>query len=123
MKKLVEGKWDYSQHAKFYEFRPNYTPQSIAMLVAMITNGEQKPLKVADIGAGTGNLSIMLLEKGLEVVAVEPNDAMREIGEKRTKGQNVQWVRATGLENGLETGAFDWVTFGSSFSVMDRSAG
>ena len=121
MKNLVQGKWDYTQHAKFYKFRPNYTPQSIDMLVALVNGGREK-LKVADIGAGTGNLSIMLLERGLNVVAVEPNDAMREIGEKCTAGQNVQWVRATGLENGLEAGAFDWVTFGSSFSVMDRSA-
>ena len=147
MKKLVEGKWDYSKHAKFYEFRPNYTAQSIDMLFAMVRgkNGgvfgenslnlsensqkfgensqifsEKTPLKVADIGAGTGNLSIMLLERGASVVAVEPNDAMREIGIERTRGANIEWVRATGLENGLQGAEFDWVTFGSSFSVMDR---
>ncbi|TQR60732.1 class I SAM-dependent methyltransferase [Campylobacter troglodytis] len=134
MKKLVEGKWDYSKHAKFYEFRPNYTPQSIDMLVELVggfgckggnlsenSKNSSKALKVADIGAGTGNLTIMLIERGLEVVAVEPNDAMREIGIERTKGQAVKWVRATGLENGLESGDFDWVAFGSSFNVMDRS--
>ena len=125
MKKLVEGKWDYSKHAQFYKFRPNYTPQSIDMLVELVGGFVRKKarnssLRVADIGAGTGNLTIMLLERGLEVVAVEPNDAMREIGIERTKGQNVKWVRATGLENGLKSGDFDWVTFGSSFSVMDR---
>lgn len=118
--KLVENVWDYSKHAKFYEFRPNYAPKSIDMLIALVSKGATS-LKVADIGAGTGNLSIMLCERGLKVVAVEPNDAMREIGIARTKGQNIEWVRATGLENGLESGAFDWVTFGSSFNVMDRN--
>lgn len=117
MEKLVKNEWDYTKHAKFYEFRPNYAPKSIDML-ALLAQGK----KVADIGAGTGNLSIMLLERGFEVVAVEPNDAMREIGITRTKGDKISWVRATGLENGLNSGEFDWVTFGSSFNVMDRNA-
>ena len=119
--KLVENVWDYSKHAKFYEFRPNYAPKAIDMLLALVDSGDKAPLKVADIGAGTGNLSIMLLDKGAEVVAIEPNDAMREIGISRTKGQNIKWIRATGIENGLEGEAFDFVTFGSSFNVMDRS--
>lgn len=121
MKKLVESVWDYSKHAKFYEFRPNYAPKSIDMLMVLARSNANSLLKVADIGAGTGNLSIMLLERGAQVVAVEPNDAMREIGMNRTKGQNIEWIRATGIDNGLESNAFDFVTFGSSFNVMDRS--
>ena len=39
MKKLVENVWDYSKHAKFYKFRPNYTPKSIDMLVALARGG------------------------------------------------------------------------------------
>ena len=30
-------------------------------------------------------------------------------------------MRASGLENGLASEAFDWLTFGSSFNVMDRN--
>lgn len=116
MQKLVAKDWDYSKHAKFYEFRPNYAPKSIDMLLSLT-----KASKVADIGAGTGNLSIMLLERGLKITAVEPNDAMRNIGIERTQGQNIEWIRATGLESGLKDNEFDWVTFGSSFNVMDRS--
>ncbi len=121
MEKIVEQVWDYTKHAKFYEFRPNYAPNTITMLVKLAGGGGQKtPLRFADIGAGTGNLSIMLLERGCEVVAVEPNDAMREIGIERTKGSKIEWVRATGIDSTLSSGDFDWVTFGSSFNVMDR---
>ncbi len=76
----------------------------------------------------------MLLERGLKVVAVEPNDAMREIGIERTKNSaiedvdsnvnfenNIEWVRATGVDSTLKSGEYDWVTFGSSFNVMDRN--
>ena len=127
--KLVQSHWDYTSHAKFYEYRPNYAPATIDMLLKTAKDlykqtdtggGGNTPLKVADIGAGTGNLSIMLLERGCEVVAVEPNDAMREIGIERTKQQAIKWIRAGGLDTGLSSHSFDWVTFGSSFNVLDR---
>lgn len=120
MKKIVEQKWDYTNHAKYYEFRPNYAPESIAMLKMMSQMCRGGGNKVADIGAGTGNLSLMLLDLGLQVDAVEPNDAMREIGIKRTEGRSICWHRALGTETGLESGIYDWVCFGSSFNVMDR---
>ena len=119
MKKIVEQKWDYTKHAKFYEYRPNYAKESVAMLKTMVF--PRGGGLVADIGAGTGNLSLMLLELGLQVNAVEPNDAMREIGIQRTQGMNVKWHRALGTETGLESNKYDWVAFGSSFNVMDRS--
>ena len=124
MEKIVEQNWDYTKHAKFYEYRPNYAPISIDMLKFIVSKnangGGDYRLKVADIGAGTGNLSIMLLERNCQVTSVEPNDAMREIGIERTKNQDIKWVRAIGIESTLEDKTFDWVTFGSSFNVMDR---
>ena len=75
--------------------------------------------KVVDVGAGTGNLSALLVEKGLtNVTAIEPNDAMRSIGEARLK--NVKWIKANSTTTRLSTGEADWVTFGSSFNVADR---
>lgn len=119
--RIVSDEWDYTVHAKYYEFRPNYAKVAIDMLTTLVGGGRSNmPLKVADIGAGSGNLSIMLLEAGAEVSAVEPNDAMREIGIERTRGQNITWSKATGDDSGLPGGAFDWVCFGSSFNVLDR---
>lgn len=118
MEKLVENKWDYTEHAKFYSYRPNYAPKTIDMLISLVG---KKDIKVADIGAGTGNLSIMLLERGCEVVSVEPNDAMREIGINRTRDKNITWIRAVANNTNLENESFDWVTFGSSFDVIDRN--
>lgn len=31
--KLVQNHWDYTSHAKFYEYRPNYAPATIDMLL------------------------------------------------------------------------------------------
>ncbi len=74
----------------------------------------------------------MLLQRGCNVVAVEPNDAMRELGIKATSrnqtdssqfraDSSIEWVRATGIDSTLKSGEYDWVTFGSSFNVMDRN--
>ncbi len=92
------------------------------MLIELLRKSSEKSkIKVADMGAGTGNLSIMLAERGCEVVAVEPNDAMREIGIERTQNMNIQWVRAVSNNSTLDSNSFDWVTFGSSFDVIDRN--
>lgn len=56
-------------------------------------------------------------------MAIEPNDAMREIGIKRTTEdkQNINWIKAAGLNTSLSESEVDWVTFGSSFNVLDQS--
>lgn len=119
---LVKKEWDYSLHAEFYQYRPNYAPKAIDMLVEYV-RPSQGTINVADIGAGTGNLSVMLAERGLKVTAVEPNDPMREIGEKRTADTTIHWVKAEGTHTRLPNKSYDWVTFGSSFNVIDREAG
>jgi ubiquinone/menaquinone biosynthesis C-methylase UbiE len=76
----------------------------------------QKPdFKIADIGAGTGKLTKMLLEKGLSVTAVEPNHAMRAEGIKYTDGFDVSWVAGSAEETGLPDGSLDWILMASSF--------
>ncbi|MDR0677329.1 MAG: class I SAM-dependent methyltransferase [Holosporaceae bacterium] len=121
MEKIVAGKWDYSLNAKFYRHRPNYSPKAIKMLVEYVEVHDKDNFSVADIGAGTGNLTIMLLNEGLKkITAVEPNDEMRKIGEEVTENTTVKWIRATATETTLSN-QYNWVTFGSSFNVIDRN--
>lgn len=126
MQKKIKLVYDFTKQAKFYKYRPNYAPATIDMLMTLVSGCvgggsrcSNPTIKVADIGAGTGNLSVMLLERGCQVVAVA-NDAMREIGLERTNEKDIKWVKAIGVDSTLESNVFDWVTFGSSFSVMDR---
>ena len=113
--------WDYTALADAYLNRPDYADAAIdAMLsVANIKMGD----KVCDIGAGVAHLTLMLAVRELAVTAVEPNDAMRANGIKRTeKWMNVRWLEGTGEQTGQAAQTFDMVTFGSSFNVCDRSA-
>lgn len=114
--------WDYSLQAKYYKFRPSYCEQAIDVLVKWVGARKDKSYTVADIGAGTGNLAIMLLKRGFDVIAVEPNDEMASIGKKETSQfKNIKWIKATGISTALKKESVNWAAFGSSFNVMDRN--
>lgn len=117
----MKTEWDYSTLAVSYVKRADYSHQAIeTMLDKMgIRHGDL----ACDVGAGTANLTILLASKGLAVTAVEPNDAMREIGMNRTEGiVTVRWCAGTGEKTGQPDSTFDMVTFGSSFNVTDRQS-
>ncbi len=110
---------DFSKLAKQYINRPAYNDHLLKTLF-LYTGYLQKPdFRVADVGAGTGKLTKMLLEKGLSVTAVEPNDSMREEGIKFTSGFDVSWKTGSGEDTGLPTANFDWVVMASSFHWTD----
>lgn len=112
--------WDYSGLAKTYDKRADYDSTAWQQFehIAGIRAGAQ----IADIGAGTGKLSKLLLARGHIVSAVEPNDAMRALGSANTAGLCIQWSNATAEETALPTSAFRAVSFGSSFNVVDQQA-
>jgi ubiquinone/menaquinone biosynthesis C-methylase UbiE len=114
----MKTEWDYTNLADAYLKRPDYSDAAIdAMLaIARLQGGS-----ICDVGAGVAHLTLMLAARGYQVTAVEPNDAMRANGAKRTASlSNVHWFEGTGERTGREKGVFDMVTFGSSFNVCDR---
>lgn len=58
---------DYAQH------RPDYPAAAVRWALAPVTADQPK---VLDLAAGTGKLTAVIASLGLEVVAVEPDDAM-----------------------------------------------
>jgi SAM-dependent methyltransferase len=113
--------WDYTELAATYDRRPGYAPGAIDALfeVASLEPGRL----VCDVGAGTGGSARPLLDRGVRVVAVEPNQAMRRRGVARTRGRDgIAWVAAVGEATGLATSCFDLVVFGSSLNVVARGA-
>ncbi len=115
----MKTEWDYSSLADAYLKRPDYSAQALEEIFSIC--GVKKGQDVCDIGAGVAHLTLHLANMGLNVVAVEPNDNMRANGMKRTAEMpNVSWVEANSHETKQEDGAFDFVTFGSSFNVADR---
>ena len=111
--------WDYTTLADAYLKRPDYADAAVDAILSIA--GVRKGSKICDVGAGVAHLTLMLAARGMDVTAVEPNDVMRANGVKRTKElKNVRWRDGTGEQTGEPSQNFDMVTFGSSFTVVDR---
>jgi ubiquinone/menaquinone biosynthesis C-methylase UbiE len=112
--------WDYTNLAEHYIYRPPYAPKAIDWLFDISRVKEADPC--CDIGAGTGALTVELLQRNLKVHAIEPNLAMRRIGEKNTQVfSEVQWMDGTGEKTGQANSQYALVTYGSSFNTTTRS--
>jgi len=111
--------WDYGENAKYYIYRPNYSNEAIDELCEYVSTNKYE-FKVADVGAGTGNLTTMLIDRGLECIAIEPTPEMMKIGIEVTAGRKVEWRNGTGENTGLDLKSIDWFVMGSSFNTTDR---
>lgn len=63
---------------KYARYRPSYPAAAIDLLLQTCNLDDQSV--VADVGSGTGILAKLLLDRGVPVISVEPNDAMRAAG-------------------------------------------
>src|SRR3989338_6856910 len=93
---------DFTGLAQSYSlYRPTYSASVLNCLLSLL----DKPINessFADIGAGTGIWTRMLHEKFPKIIdAVEPNDDMRNQGEKDSRGTAIQWIKGTGENTGL----------------------
>lgn len=89
-----------SRVSNYVKYRPGYPPQVIDYLAKQchLSTGSV----IVDVGAGTGIFTKLLLERGYNVTAVEPNDAMRheadrQLGHYATYQSNNGTAGATGL--------------------------
>lgn len=106
---------DFTSLAKNYaQYRPGYSPFVLEAFQA-IAIGD----KCADVGAGTGIWSRQLARAGLDVTAVEPNDAMREAGMAQNGDMKIAWLKGSAEATGLPDNAFDMVCMASSFHWPD----
>lgn len=117
---MVKQEWDYSYQAKYYRYRPNYDTSAIRYICTDL----DMPATVADIGAGTGNLTLILgnyLDSIDQIHAIEPNKDMMRIGKRATrKWDNISWTNASAERLPLATASYDAVFFGSSFNTTNR---
>ena len=63
--------------ADYAQYRPSYPATAIDRILEGLDNPSQ--LVAADIGAGTGISSRLLAERGVQVLAIEPNAEMRQV--------------------------------------------
>ena len=114
---IYEGTaWYYSR------YRPKYPPSLVRILRENFRlDGTGRLL---DLGCGPGPVAIALAHLFDEVLAMDPDDAMRAEGERiaRERGiGNIQWQFGGSKDLSRELGQFRLVTMGNSFHWMDRA--
>ncbi len=103
--------------------RPGYPAEALNLLLAAPSGAVRVS---ADVGAGTGKMTLQLLERGLDVRVVEPAEAMRaqlaracdEAGH-RVDGERLDVLATTGEETGLESESVDLVVYAQSWHWLD----
>jgi SAM-dependent methyltransferase len=95
---------DYARH------RPGYPPAAIDAVLAGL--GPPAGLVAADVGAGTGISARLLAERGVRVLAIEPNGPMRAAAAAHPR---VEWRDATAETTGLADGSADLVLAAQAF--------
>ena len=108
--------------ASYEAGRPGYPLEAIAwMLQPAHREASQAPLRVADVGAGTGKLTRTLLAAGAEVVAIDPDAAMLEALAAAVPG--VPTLVGTAEALPLPDASVDAVVLGQAWHWVEPLAG
>lgn len=104
--------------ANYIKYRPGYPSEILHLLEKEIGFDQFKD--VADIGSGPGKLSRLFLDNDNLVYGVEPNDEMREAGEKLLKDYiNFISIKGTAEFTTLADRSIDMIVSGQAFHWFD----
>ncbi len=102
----------------YVRYRPSYPREVLDLLETEC--GLTSASVVADVGSGTGILSELFLENGNRVIGIEPNEEMREAGE-RWLGHHPRFTSVAGTAEAttLDDACADLVAAGQAFHWFD----
>lgn len=108
-----------SRVENYAKYRPHY-PRAILQTLTEEC-GLTPESRIADIGAGPGNLAELFLENGNVVYAIEPNPAMREAAEQvLAEYPGVRIMAGHAEATPLPDQSVDFVAAGQAFHWFDR---
>ena len=112
----------FSNRAENYvKYRPAYPPNTILFIEK--TFKLHQDVKIADIGSGTGLFAEPLLQKGYEVVCIEPNEEMRKAGMFRLGHYcNFTSHQCRAEATGLNNHCIDLITVAQAFHWLNPIA-
>src|SRR5436190_3249393 len=105
----------FSSRVEHYlKYRPHY-PKAIIAALQEYTDLSPKHV-IADIGSGTGFSAELFHDHGNLVYGIEPNQAMREAGERYLRAyKNFRSIDGTAEKTGLEDRSIDYIVAGQAF--------
>ena len=119
---------DYTRLARDYAaYRPGYAPRAAGVLVSTAAGSlpveeVAADVRFVDVGAGTGIWTRQVARLGCPTIAIEPNDAMRELGRREAPELGIEWRAGRAEATGLPDASCDLLTMASSFHWTDFDA-
>ena len=106
--------------AIYNKYRSNYPNECIKDIIKEVSNN--KHIVIADIGAGTGKLTKQFLEKGIKVIAVEPNKDMLEVAIKDLSKYDdlFEYKQEPAEKTSIKNNSIDIVTVAQAFHWFDK---
>lgn len=110
----------FSGRASVYaKYRPTY-PQALLDYLYLEVGFNSASL-IADIGAGTGIFSKLLVAKGSNVICIEPNHDMLKVAQRELADfPQSRFIQAPAENTGLASNSVDFITAAQSFHWFDR---
>lgn len=114
----AEMSTSFGRQAATYEAgRPDYPAEAVAWMLEPVADSR---LRVADVGAGTGKLTRVLVELGAQAVAVDPDPEM--LGMLRASVAGIPTFVGSAEHLPLPDGAVDAVVLGQAWHWVDPAA-
>lgn len=105
---------------KYEKYRPSYPNESVSIIMKECNFNLNNDIIIADIGAGTGKFTELLLENNYTVYAIEPNDKMRAIAESKFLGNHKYKSFNGNAENTpLKDNSIDIITVAQALHYFD----
>ncbi len=86
------------------------------------TQGTPRDFTAVDIGAGTGQFTAGLVERGIRTIALEPSGAMREVLQAQPWAGSVEVVDGTAEDTGLPASSANLVVWAQCYHWLDVRA-
>jgi ubiquinone/menaquinone biosynthesis C-methylase UbiE len=108
----------FSDKARYFDCRPEYPEEIIAVLARDL--GLKPAWTVADIGAGTGKLTGIFTAHGNRVFALEPNEFMLALLQKKLRDcGNLTVLQSPAEATGLPAASIDLIAVGQAYHWFD----
>jgi ubiquinone/menaquinone biosynthesis C-methylase UbiE len=110
-------RWVFNRMADVYDARPAYPRRLIDALAELATSGR----RVGDLGAGIGHVALPLAERGFDVTAIEPAQAMldRLRAEAHNRRLSVRAIHAMAEASPLADASLDLAVVADALHFLD----
>ena len=112
----------FNHAADYYDkFRPSYPRDIINTFINKANLSEGS--KLLEIGAGSGKATELFINKGYEIVCIDPGADLVDMGNKRFDGENFRFITARFEEYESTPKSFDAIFSAQSFHWVPQPMG